>query len=252
MIKFFRHIRRALIEQNKMGKYFKYAIGEILLVVIGILIALQINNWNEARLEVVQEGKILRNLKNDFKNNRKLLDSAIVKTKQGIKFSIEMLEYTGDKNKPLQTHQFDSLLNKIFITPSFNPVNGTLNEIMNSGQLVIISNEELRKLLAVWPAVMEKVYLRFQETEDFENLLNNYIIKNGNWLNADQVSTAKRSIKLPKSGFKTDNRELLKNLEFENLIENIAIGLDNYLAILTEIDVLLKAIESLVNSEVET
>jgi len=46
MIKFFRHIRKSLIEQNKMGKYFKYAIGEIILVVIGILIALQINNWN--------------------------------------------------------------------------------------------------------------------------------------------------------------------------------------------------------------
>ena len=49
MIKFFRHIRRSLIQENKMGKYFKYAIGEILLVVIGILIALQFNNWNEQR-----------------------------------------------------------------------------------------------------------------------------------------------------------------------------------------------------------
>ena len=47
MIKFFRHIRKSLLEENKMGKYFKYAIGEIILVVIGILIALQINNWNE-------------------------------------------------------------------------------------------------------------------------------------------------------------------------------------------------------------
>ena len=47
MIKFFRHIRQNLISENKTGKYLKYAIGEIVLVVIGILIALQINNWNE-------------------------------------------------------------------------------------------------------------------------------------------------------------------------------------------------------------
>lgn len=50
MIKFFRHIRRSHINQNQMGKYFKYAIGEILLVVIGILIALQINNINENKI----------------------------------------------------------------------------------------------------------------------------------------------------------------------------------------------------------
>ncbi|MDB9961778.1 DUF6090 family protein, partial [Oceanihabitans sp.] len=50
MIKFFRHIRKSLLMENKTGKYFKYAIGEIVLVVIGILIALQINNWNENRI----------------------------------------------------------------------------------------------------------------------------------------------------------------------------------------------------------
>ena len=49
MIKFFRHIRKSLIEQNKMSKYFKYAIGEIILVVIGILIAVAINNWNQRK-----------------------------------------------------------------------------------------------------------------------------------------------------------------------------------------------------------
>ena len=64
MIKFFRHIRRSLINQNNMGKYFKYAIGEILLVVIGILIALQINNWNEGRKTHAKELEILVGFKN--------------------------------------------------------------------------------------------------------------------------------------------------------------------------------------------
>ena len=51
MIKFFRRIRKNLImETEKTGKYFKYAIGEIVLVMIGILLALQINNWNEKRI----------------------------------------------------------------------------------------------------------------------------------------------------------------------------------------------------------
>ena len=66
MIKFFRHIRRSLINQNQMGKYFKYAIGEILLVVIGILIALQINNANELRKQKQVEINILEGIKNDI------------------------------------------------------------------------------------------------------------------------------------------------------------------------------------------
>jgi len=66
MIKFFRHIRKDLMEKNKTGKYFKYAIGEIILVVIGILIALQINNWNENNNRSKKEVALLINIKNDL------------------------------------------------------------------------------------------------------------------------------------------------------------------------------------------
>jgi hypothetical protein len=62
MIKFFRKIRHNLLMENKTGKYLKYAIGEIILVVIGIWIALQINNWNEDRKSLRAEKEILTNL----------------------------------------------------------------------------------------------------------------------------------------------------------------------------------------------
>ena len=67
MIKFFRHIRQNLLNEGKTTKYFKYAIGEIVLVVIGILIALQINNWNESNKDIKQEQTYLKNLKKRFK-----------------------------------------------------------------------------------------------------------------------------------------------------------------------------------------
>lgn len=69
MIKLFRHIRRSLIETGKTGKYFKYAIGEIVLVVIGILIALAINNWNELRKTEQKVNQFLISLKSDLKND---------------------------------------------------------------------------------------------------------------------------------------------------------------------------------------
>ncbi|WP_282043658.1 DUF6090 family protein [Winogradskyella flava] len=71
MIKFFRHIRKSLIEKNQMGKYFKYAIGEILLVVIGILIALQINNWNENKKIENEITQTISDLENDLTYNHK-------------------------------------------------------------------------------------------------------------------------------------------------------------------------------------
>lgn len=62
MIKLFRNIRKNLFDQGKTSKYFKYAIGEIFLVVIGILIALQINNWNENRKANIEETALLESL----------------------------------------------------------------------------------------------------------------------------------------------------------------------------------------------
>ena len=65
MIKFFRKIRQNLLMENKTSKYFKYAIGEIILVVIGILIALTINNWNETRKANNNEITLLQKLQEE-------------------------------------------------------------------------------------------------------------------------------------------------------------------------------------------
>ena len=70
MIKFFRKIRQNLILENKTGKYFKYAIGEIILVVIGILIALSINNWNEKHQAKNKMVSNFQNLIEDLKSNK--------------------------------------------------------------------------------------------------------------------------------------------------------------------------------------
>lgn len=66
MIKFFRHFRKSLLMENKTGRYFKYAFGEIILVVIGILIALQINTWNENRKLEVEELNLLTEVKTNL------------------------------------------------------------------------------------------------------------------------------------------------------------------------------------------
>lgn len=78
MISFFRKIRQKLLSQNQVTRYLVYALGEIFLVVIGILIALQINNWNENQKNKATEQKLLKELKDDLSETLRDLKTDIV------------------------------------------------------------------------------------------------------------------------------------------------------------------------------
>jgi predicted small secreted protein len=109
MIKFFRKIRYNLMEQNKTSKYFKYAIGEIILVVIGILIALQINTWNQKRIDKNQEREVITKLHKDFKENKKNLKGFIISNKNEMNANKELMNLIGASKEELIKHNLDSL-----------------------------------------------------------------------------------------------------------------------------------------------
>lgn len=153
MIKFFRHIRKSLIEQNKMGKYFKYAIGEILLVVIGILIALQINNWNESKKERAQEQELLTQLHSEYTSNLEQLDQKNDLRNMMITASLKLLNYI---DKP-ETRISDSIIKYISqtaITPTFDPI---VNDINSSGRIQLLQNSILKEKLARWTSEVIQV-----------------------------------------------------------------------------------------------
>lgn len=253
MIKFFRQVRQKLILENKTTSYIKYAIGEIVLVVIGILIALQINNWNEVRKTNLEEQRALLNIQSDFSKNKELLNDLIATTKKSIDAGMKILNYTGSKIKPKTEDEFNDLLNSLFDHDPYYPLNGFLDDLLNSGKLGIFNNVELRNLLSSWKPRLEIVNQSFAAGVEGENLVNNFIIENGSWLNADQVTLVKRSVALPESGFKIDNRSMLILSQFENLIENHVIGSDNYLSeqkkTLELLEDILRLIESEINSK---
>ncbi len=85
MINFFRKIRKQLADDNKPLKYARYAIGEIILVVIGILIALAINIWNEKRIEHFKERELLSNIKINLANNIEFINEDILIHKNRIR-----------------------------------------------------------------------------------------------------------------------------------------------------------------------
>ena len=223
MIKFFRRIRYDLMKKNKTGKYFKYAIGEIVLVVIGILIALQLNNYNDTLNKNDFERKALLNLKLDFDYNQSELNKSIAELKEIKKNSFIILDNTGSKYQA--SFDIDSLLQSVATVPKYYPKNGFLLDLINSGNLGIIRNDILRNKLSSWLPTLETLKDREKSVIDFSDDFIRYIIKNGSWLNSDEKTNYDEitKIRFPKSGFEINNNDLLKNIEFENIIENVIV-----------------------------
>ncbi len=222
MIKFFRKIRQNLLVEGNTGKYLKYAIGEIVLVVIGILIALQINNWNQARIENNEERIALQNLKQDFDFNYETLDGYITQTESIKTSQLIILNHTGNKPKPKTDDEFNILLNSSLGLKEYFPRNGSLDELLSSGKLRIIKNQRLRKLLSSWHPLFENIKTREKTVLRDIYKINEYTLTKASWLNVDAAisSDPSKNNSYPKSGFEIDNRILLNELEFENMIEN--------------------------------
>jgi len=157
MIKFFRSIRKNLLKEGKTSKYLKYAIGEIVLVVIGILIALSINNWNEHRRESQIEIKALTDLKNEFLENKAKMEESIEKKINGLNITKMLLEMIKSQNAEFENFNMSYGLNTI------NPSYGVIDKLTSTGKIDYIENDSLKKLLSGWKDLM----IDYVEVEEY-------------------------------------------------------------------------------------
>jgi hypothetical protein len=146
MIKFFRHVRQHLIEDNKMRKYIIYAIGEIILVVIGILLALQINNWNENRKAKQYEDTMLLEIRqaldSDITNQQQNVIRYLKQTEHSLKELTKMRTDPGYPRDSIKTHLTRLQKYGVFFQIDDGPF-----QALKSNGLDKISNQELRKKL---------------------------------------------------------------------------------------------------------
>ncbi|KPM32936.1 Hypothetical protein I595_1363 [Croceitalea dokdonensis DOKDO 023] len=147
MIKFFRRIRLTLIEKNQMGKYFKYAIGEILLVVIGILIALQINNWNESRKASKLEQSYYCLLLDDIEQDKVLIKALLKNNEKRIESSHRAIAIIQSENANLDELGKETLLSRRDLLESFIPNSSTYEDIKSSGNINTLKDKQIRKSL---------------------------------------------------------------------------------------------------------
>ena len=160
MIKFFRKIRQNLLMENKTGKYFKYAIGEIVLVMIGILLALQVSNWNQDRKDRISERKLLDNIHRDFVHNKVDFDSLKAihyRALEGLEKLVTLFPLGNDSLKYTAYKKYNLQMEGM----TYYPYSGSIESVVNSNALQLIQDEELQKYLVSW----KDVFLDYKEDE---------------------------------------------------------------------------------------
>ena len=224
MIQFFRNVRKKLLAESKTRKYISYAFGEIILVMIGILLALQVNEWNNGRLDIKKEQIILENLKVDFENNIHNLDETYASFMEAYNASVNLLEIIKDDSEIDSReveHLMDLIINK---TKSYDLITGSINEIFNTGSLHLLRDPVLRKEISNWS-------FYFTDTEDDmviykDNLFELFIpflMDKVKLRNMDTPSFFEKDIEfqsISKSSYDLDYKKTIRNVEFENQVYN--------------------------------
>jgi hypothetical protein len=241
MYSFYSKIRKKMADDNRPIKYLRYAIGEIILVVIGILIALQVNNLNEQRKEKKEELKILKILKTEYSYNRTELDRSIGKAERMKEHSDTLLKIFAGKMDKKDFNTIQHLMLRLGAYPTFDPSNGALNDLIGSGKLKVIRNDSLRFRLSQWSGMLQDV------KEDEERLMgfgDQYIIP----IELELFSLS------PDSKFESEAGQLFNKKSIENTVYIIN-GRANYLLdpnykmLKTEIDEILQQIDLELNKK---
>ena len=162
MIKFFRKIRQKLVTENKFSKYLLYAIGEIILVVIGILIALSINNWNEDRKINLLELSLLIELQGNLRNDILDMKENIGIHENGLK-SAHIILQSFNENLPT-SDSINSHFAKVWLVPKYLPTKTSYKSIQKEG-IRIIGNDSLKNSIAYYYETQTSFLISWNKSE---------------------------------------------------------------------------------------
>jgi hypothetical protein len=161
VLRFFRLIRQRLITENRVSRYLLYALGEILLVVIGILIALQVNNWNEERKQRQVEKKYFFNLKNDLYTDIERLEYMMGISQTKVE-AAKKIKQNADQDSVGSLFEFSKDMMDLIFVDEFRPNQNTYEEMKSSGNFSSMRNDSLKLRLIN----LKKAYTEIGQTQE--------------------------------------------------------------------------------------
>ena len=251
MLHFFRKIRHKLLTDNRFSKYLLYAIGEISLVVIGILIALQVDNWNEERKTAEQEQQILQALHAEIELNKATLGECL----QGIQESLDttriLRTYLGPEHAGLTNKRILELLTASSYVPTCNVVTDVLEELRSSGNLQVIQDREIRQAISRWSGAHRN--LQTEEAKWGQDFATQYIPYTNKWISWDDYDYyiyAEDSTTIS-SPFEYDANEILQQFEFANILNTMSWRMNREKFFLRQLDNQTRTLDSLIAKALE-
>lgn len=237
MSNLFRKIREKLVQEKRFKRYFLYALGELLLLVAGILIALQINNANERRKAFEKEQLYLKEFHKDLKLTQLELDRVISKTERVSRSADSLIRYIVAARDSQAA--FDTLALGEFGFTVFMPSEGVIKDLVGSGQLALIQNDHLRSEIALWDTNLEMIrqfeilfkdsYMEYSEVNqqylDLSRLVNNASPYTGESRRAflNDVALRNKLVIMFQTSMNLNELYLKKKQEYDSLIEVVAL-----------------------------
>ena len=219
MFRFFRQIRQRLITDNKFTKYLLYAVGEILLVVIGILIALQVDNWNEARLARQNELVVAQDIYLELLENREYLDETLKMWKQRKEYIRVLSDTLVSENLNITQKVFDSLLTGSLSFGNFSPKRNKLDRVLSSEIFEFGQSKDIIREMMNLSGLYDDLNEYFDYNVDtWKQIVQPYLISHYSFRNLNSGFLGDRQ---SRKDFKINHKKLLADPVFDNIIENM-------------------------------
>ncbi len=219
MLRFFRQIRQRLLTDNKIGKYLLYAVGEILLVVIGILIALQVDNWNEDRKKKLEEKAVAREIYSELRENRAYLEKTRNEWERRRAHIQTLKDTLALENPGLSQRYFDSLLTGSLTYNNFSPYRKKLDRILAAENFVLGEPRALAGELMDLAGLYDGLEVYFQYNADtWRGIVQPYLISHYSFRRLNNALGGTQKIQREP---KIDHKPLLADPVFDNIVNNM-------------------------------
>lgn len=205
----FGRMAQALRAQN-----WRAVMIELGIIVLGVVIGLQANNWNEKRATEIEIGALIQNLRIEFQSGRASLAATRTQLDLIMESSQELLSLFGREDIGMSEAELDSLIEMTFFWPTWSPSNSVSRELINSGYLSVLDEDGIKPLLFEWERRLTQVEEWNRRMERSSQDLIDYVKDHGSLRNANH-----NRVSIERSVLEVRNRRLLSEPRFENYVD---------------------------------